>query len=236
LGLRWGSRGALVAAACGVAVLSGCTTTIALKPPSGYLDFGYRGGEGREVRVVTPFEDERVRGKCPGDVKPDGDVRSKSVLPSAEEQLRCSDEPPGWFAERLIKALHGAGYTVIGIDEPGKGDVLEIRGALRSLTVESMAMMQSAIFEADVSLELRVSTTSGLVARRGFFVKASISKYGGGMGTLQDVLDESSTRAVRDMTAAIVSLTNRYPAMPLVPIASAEEAPPPVETATEASP
>jgi len=127
---------------------------------------------------------------------------------------------------RLI-GHYGARVIVRGNDLEGfnTGVVFEPR-LLRDSDAASMA----------VSLELRVSTTSGLVARRGFFVKASISKYGGGMGTLQDVLDESSTRAVRDMTAAIVSLTNRYPAMPLVPIASAEEAPPPVETATEASP
>ena len=118
----------LAANVFGVA-LSGCQTTIALQPPRGYLDFGYRGGEGREVRVVSPFEDARTRGECPGDVEPSGHVvKSEAMIPGAEEQLRCSQEPPVWFAERLTTALRGAGYTVLGANEPGKGDVLELHG------------------------------------------------------------------------------------------------------------
>ena len=203
----------LAASVFGVAPLSGCTTTIALQPPHGYLDFGYRGGEGRVVRVLT-FDDLRTRGECPGDVTPRGStVKGGSMIPSPEEQLRCSPDPPKWFADRLAAALQGAGYTVVGEDKPGVGDVLEVRGSLRSVTVEQLTMFQTVIFEADVSLELHASTPSGLSASRGFFVKASVSKMGGGMGTLQEMLDESSTRAVRDMTAAILSLTNRYPAV-----------------------
>jgi hypothetical protein len=238
----------LAAGVFGVAPLSGCTTIIALQPPRGFLDFGYRGGEGREVRVM-PFEDVRMRGECPGDVTPSGHVvKAEAMIPSEEEQLRCSQDPPRWFAERLATALRGAGYTVLAPNEPGRGDVLDVHGALRRLNVEVVGTSGTGIYEADVSLELYVSSISGLGARRGFFVTSSLSALWrttfSKVGTLQERLDECSIRAVRDMTAAILSLTNRYPAMPIAslgstPAASAVAESPPLpagESANGATP
>jgi hypothetical protein len=140
-----------------------------------------------------------------------GPCQKTKRLQSAHDQLACSDEPPEWFAKRLSTALRGAGLTVLEGDAPAPGDVLQIQGTLHQLDAESISLMYSALFESDVHIQLEVSSEAGLTASRGFHVKASRSKMGGGMGTLQTVLDESSTRIVRDMTAAILSLLNRYP-------------------------
>jgi hypothetical protein len=188
--------------------LAGCApTTFTLQAPSDPLDFGWRGGEGRQVRVAMPFADERPPVACPS---ADASKWKRRTQPP-RERLRCSDEPLHWFPERLETALREAGYTVV--DASAGGEILEIHGTLRTLEIESVSLMNSAIFEADVGVELHVTSPTGLDARRRFYVKAQRSKLVAGAGTLQAMLDESAGRAVRDMTAAIVSLTNRYPAV-----------------------
>jgi hypothetical protein len=219
-------RIAFASAAAGfllVAGLSGCATDYALHEPAGPLDFGYRGGEGRKVRVATPFADERKGGPCPlpGSTPPPG---WKQKTPrTARERLHCSADPPRWLAEKLATALAAAGYTVVGEARTEDEEVLEIQGALRTLDVEAISLMQTVLFEADVGIHLRLVSPSGLEATRSFYVKSARSKLGGGQGTLQQVLDEAGTRAVRDMSAATLSLTNRFPTVGAAP--AAEPAP-----------
>ena len=204
--------------------LTGCATEYALREPTGPLDFGYRGGEGRKVRITTPFADERSGKPCPipGTTPPPG-WKQKSPR-TARDRLQCSADPPRWLAEKLATALAAAGYTVVGETRIEGEEVLEIQGALRTLDVEAISLMQTVLFEADVGIHLRLVSPSGLEATRSFYVKAARSKLGGGQGTLQQVLDEAATRAVRDMSAATLSLTNRFPTVGAAPSA-AEPAP-----------
>jgi hypothetical protein len=181
--------------------LAACTTPLALSPAAGPPDFGYRGGEGRRVFVVTPFADERPPQPCDP-----VDPAELARWPTPREQLRCSDDPLRWFAERLAAALGAAGYTVVGEAPADREEILEIRGALRALEVEAVTKVASGLYEADVGIELHVTSPSGLNARRRFYVKDAHAA-----GTRQDALDSSARRAVRDMTAAFLTLTNRYP-------------------------
>jgi hypothetical protein len=207
-----------------LAGLAGCATEYALHEPTGPLDFGYRGGEGRKVRVATPFADERSGKPCPsaGSTPPPG-WKEKSPR-TARDRLQCSADPPRWLAEKLATALEAAGYTVVGETRVAGEEVLEIQGTLRTLDVEAISLMQTVLFEADVGIHLRLVSPSGLEATRSFYVKAARSKLAGGQGTLQEVLDEAATRALRDMSAATLSLTNRFPAVGAAPRA-AEPAP-----------
>lgn len=208
----------LAATVLGVAPLSGCSHL----PPAEFYD--YRGGEGRVVRVVSPFEDMRARWTAIGDSPRIGDSPSY---------------PPEQFAERLAKELQRAGYTVLGADDPGSGDVLEVRGTLRSLLFE-LFMNHRWVFEADVWIELHASTPSGLSAGRSFYVKESASPtwclnwFCDSMR--QELIDRSAARAVREMTAAVLSLTNRYPAAPIAPVAAPATAATDTPEASEADP
>jgi hypothetical protein len=194
---------------------TGCHGKLTLGPPQGYADFGFHGGEGRQVRVL-PFDDQRVRGECELLVQRAARRdRSKPqpATPRAGLDVLCSDDPPHWFQERLAAGLRSASFEVLRDGDAGADHVLEVRGALMRLDVEHFPMMQSDIFESDVQIVLTVSSASGLRASRSFFVKASRSKIIGGRGTMQQILDEATMRSVRDMTAAVLSLVNRYPAL-----------------------
>lgn len=187
--------------------LAGCAQTIALQPPSEPLDFGYRGGDGRRVRVASPFADERPRQGCAFMELPGRRERR----PPPKEALKCSEDPLRWFADQLAAALRTAGYTVVDARVEDGDEILEIRGALQTLDARSVSAMNAGRFEADVGAELRVSSPSGLDARRRFYAKVSRPRLFGGAATSQQVLDEAAARTLRDMTAAILSLTNRYP-------------------------
>jgi hypothetical protein len=214
------------------AALVGCTTHPVLQAPSPYGDYGYRGGDGRVVRVL-PFEDERTKPEDCAELEtppksptqgPNQPAAGAKQQPKAatgpgrfppHQALGCSEDPPRWFAERLTTALQEAGFA-LAEDGALPPDALEIGGSLVRLEVE-VAGSGGGIAIADSWLRLRVRDARGLSAHRSFYSQArspgATAQFGASAKPLAQIaLDASGRRAVRDMLAAVLSLSNRYPA------------------------
>jgi hypothetical protein len=191
--------------------LLGCLGPPALRPPAALRDYGFHGGDGREVRVLA-FED----GRSPPDscTKPAGprlqpvpgskamEVR-ESGQPAgapARRPLICRSDAPRWFDRRLALALKNAGFRIVG-QGPLTRDALEVQGTLQRLEIEFLG--QSVIADSWVRLDVRDGR--GLSAHRSFYAQERTPDW-------QGALDKSAQRAVRDMLAAVLSLSNRYPA------------------------
>ncbi len=198
---------------------SGCAEPIRLSSPPGFVNVGFKGGEGHLVRIVSPFIDDRPIESCSrGPESLEGPKRTYS---GAYHQLACSSLPPEWIADRFSQGLVAAGFSVIderAIDRLSESDqrrVFTIEGEVKMVAVESMAKMQSVLAESDIQVVLHISQKSGLRATRSFHVKSQESALGTTTKTLQDVLNKVSDRAVVEMTAAVLSLVNRYPTAPV---------------------
>ncbi len=193
-------------------LLASCSGTTGLVAPSGPPVFDFQGGDGRLVRVAAPFADHRPPPDCaPPPPRTHGPGRRRTRKPPIRNQLGCSEAPLFWMAHRLGEGLEHAGFTVVDPQATAAGEIVEISGSFRSLELEGAPQMALVFFESDVQIDLLVETPSGLRARRTFFVKSSRSRLGGATATYQSVLQDATDRAVRDMTAAVISLLNRYP-------------------------
>ena len=215
-----------------VVPLLGCTTHPVLQPPLDYGDYGLRGGDGRVVRVL-PFEDGRTPPEDCAELQAEPkspQAGPKQAAPGAKQQpvatrgpgrippheaLGCSSEPPGWFSERLALALEDAGFQLIGDGSLPPG-ALEIRGTLLRLEVEVFGS-GGGVAIADSWIRLHVRDERGLAASRSFYAQSRSSVPAASLGPpaaprAQVALNGSSQRAVRDMLAAVLSLSNRYPA------------------------
>ena len=212
---RFASR-ARLAATCALLMSSvACGEALRLTMPSGYRSIGFTGGDGRPIEVVTPFEDGRQKPTCS---KGPEDLAAKdSVYSSLHDRLGCSASPLEWIGERLAQGLESAGFDVLThaerttLDPEKEEDVITVEGRMDMLEVEVLPQMQSVFAEVDLQVELFVSARSGLRASRRFHVKSQDAGLAVGTETHQRVFDEMADRAVRDMTAAILSLLNRFP-------------------------
>ena len=195
--------------------LAGCSKTLRLEEPAGAVQIGFDGGERRALAIVTPFADGRVPPTCSkGKLGSDGELGDYA---SFHKQLGCSSLPPEWVARRLVKGLEAAEFVVLGssaerdVAPDARSRVATVRGRLDLLEIEGMARMQSVLTEADLQAELFVTTPSGLSASRRFHVKAQQVGMTSGGDRSQETLNQLIDRAVREMTAGVVSLLNRYP-------------------------
>jgi len=198
-----------------VVLLAGCARPIRLNEPVGVVQVGFDGGNGRLVSVMTPFADGRTPPSCEADKLGTGDRLAD--YSSLHKQLGCSPLPAAWVARRFMKGLEAADFVLVapgpddGIPPEQLARATTVRGRLDRIEVEAMAQMQSVLTEADLQVEIVVATPSGLSASRRFHVKAQEVGLSSGPGRQQETLDRLIDRAVREMTAGVVSLLNRYP-------------------------
>jgi hypothetical protein len=205
-----------LAAACLLLMSSvACGEALRLGMPSGYLSIGFTGGDGRPIEVISPFEDGRQKPTC--SKGPEDLEAEDAVYTSLHNRLGCSSSPLEWIAERLAQGLESAGFDVLthaersALDPEEDEDVITVEGRMDMLEVEVLPQMQTVFAEADLQVEIFVSAHSGLRASRRFHVKSQDAGLAVGTETHQRVFDEMADRAVRDMTAAILSLLNRFP-------------------------
>jgi hypothetical protein len=88
---------------------------------------------------------------------------------------------------------------------------VEIQGTLRRIFVEPMIGFITVSGDAEMHVELRATSKSGLAATRSFYVRTSRSSAFGTMDIYQGAFDQATAQLVRDMAAAILALMNRYP-------------------------
>ena len=198
---RSGALGALLT----VALSSACAfTTERLTLPTQGLAQPLSGGRGRQVIVVAPFADERqIRDRC-------GMKKNGYNMDTADAV--CQSDPNVWIATLLARELKTAGFTVVDEKEVHRPGALRVQGALLKIFVEPIIGAWSGSLEADVSIRLDVTTETGLVATRTFFVKG----WKGGQQIIQNAayhqaLDRASQALLDEMVRAILELADRYP-------------------------
>ena len=179
-------------------------------PPSSTLG----GGDGRELRLSVPFAETRTRDGCPEPGKhpavppPDSDRwQSGGAIPA----VACADTPAQSLGEQLSGALSAAGFRTAA-PGPLDEDAFDVQGTLLSVEADAYRSNNEVVtVVVDVWIDLHVSTPSGLSAHRSFFVQTVRGGRRDSLSVAYVALDDSLRRAVRDMTAALLSLSNRYP-------------------------
>lgn len=197
----------LLATFCAAAamVASGCAfTEIPLTLPANALRTPVEGGNGRQVIVVVPFQDERrIKHRC-------GMQKNGYNMDTAD--AKCLSDPNEWIARVLANALRSAGFDVRKESEDHKPSALRVSGSTLKVFVEPVIGAWSGSLEADLSMRLSVTTETGLEAKRTFFVKG----WKGGVlaSTMQpyhDALDRAAQAIVEEMVRAIVDLADSDP-------------------------
>lgn len=184
---------------------SGCAfTNIQLTLPTKQLERPIPGGEGRQIIVVLPFADEReIRDRC-------GMQKNGYNMDTADAV--CMDDPNLWIAHLLREELRRSGFTVLTPGDDHRASALRLDGSLLKIFVEPVIGFWSGSLEADLSVKLRASSETGLVAERTFFVKGW--KGGTMVSTTQPYLT-ALHRATQELTAelvnAILELMEQYP-------------------------
>ncbi len=187
-----------------LSLLSACAfTDVRIEPPPSETFTHLTGGDGREIVVVKPFNDERqIRNRC-GMQKNSYNMDTAAAL--------CSAQPTVWLADLLAAELKEAGF-VVKTDRAGtKPNAVVIQGSLFKFFVEPVIGFASGTLETDIYIKLVATSPNGLNAERSFFVKGSYSALTGMASNFQASVDEASRKIVKDMVSAILTLMNRYP-------------------------
>lgn len=185
-----------------------CGGRTIMQQPQVDVRVGFQGGEGTRVHLVSPIVDQRPSPKC--SKGPEDLTGSKRVYLRAGTQLACSPLPVEWMETFLARGLESAGFELVGEDSASDPEVLQIRATVLMLEVEAMSQMQSVLAESDVHVRLDVTSGAGLDASRDFHVKSQSAGMSASGGTFQQVFGTAIARSVREMTAALVSLKNRF--------------------------
>jgi hypothetical protein len=90
---------------------------------------------------------------------------------------------------------------------------VHVHGEVQQFFVEPVLGFFTFSPEADVAVRLVVSTSSGLLAERRFYFKASHEALVGTEDKFQSASDAVTRDTVQGMVDAIVTLLNRYPAL-----------------------
>ncbi len=185
--------------ACGCAF-----TPIPLTLPTRGLEETVAGGQGRQVVIAQPFADERqIHDRC-GMQKNGYNVDTADAV--------CQSPPDAWIAKLLADELRASGFTVLDPSDPSRPSALHVDGTLLQLFVEPVLGAWTGSLEADLSVKLRATTSTGLEAERTFFVKGW--KGGQLASTMQPyhtALDRATQAILDEMVRAILELMDRYP-------------------------
>lgn len=150
---------------------------------------GLGGGEDRRVRLLP------VR---------DGRPPAQRCARASDADAPCSPEATTWLTELLERQMVLAGLRVeVGGDgEPGE---LVLRPALLRLKAGPAL--------ADLHLEVRATSASGLEARRSFFARGT--GYGEREGRVppQVPIDSAAKQLSRSFVAGVLSLLNAHPGL-----------------------
>lgn len=187
-------------------------------PPAAQLEAQGRGGpgRGREVIVHAPFADARYElTRC-------GMQKNGYNMDTAD--VKCTEAPGRWVADALAVELLRAGYKPLRADAVPGPTTIVVSGTVHQLFLEPKHDFFTLTVEGDVSARLVVSTASGLLAERGFYVKGTETGIASTEAAFQASSDQATRRIARSMVAALTQLLERYPGLG-APSASAPGSP-----------
>lgn len=159
-------------------------------------------GRGREIIILAPFADARVRKRC-------GMQKNGYNMDTAD--VECTEVPGRWLADALAIELTRAGYKPLRSDAvPGPTTVV-VRGTVHQLFLEPKHDFFTLTVEGDMSARLVVTSASGLVAERGFYVKGTETSLASTEDTFQAAADDATHLIARSMVSSLTELLDRYP-------------------------
>ncbi len=160
-------------------------------------------GRGREILVDIPFpEGRRKLGRC-------GTKKNGYGMESAD--ITCSEAPGSWLGHTIAAGLVRAGFRVLTPSStPGPSTVI-VRGPVSQFFVEQNMAMFDPAFEADIGLTLVLTSQSGLIATRRFYVKGEKSASYQTEEEAQAAADAATNEMVRVTVTAIGALLDQYP-------------------------
>jgi hypothetical protein len=184
-------------------VWAGCASTVTVVLAHDGRS-GLSGGEGRKLILVTPFDDARPRGGSCG-------VQA-GAFGADGPNILCDRDPAPFVASAFAAELERAGFAVAQVDRiAATPDAPVIRGSLDQLYLQTTGGFSHFVMEADLHVRLELEAPGGLRAKRSFFAKGNRGVGGTAGAAAQESTNDAVDRVVRNMTAAVLSLTNQYP-------------------------
>jgi len=193
-----------LAAALSVALasLSGCAfSDVTIEPPRASPPIRSL-GRGREIALVTAFDDRRPQ--------PERCGMQKNGYNMDTADVNCTLPPPKWLSDALARGLQNAGFVVTAAPSPSP-TAARVEGDVLQFFVEPKLGFFTFTPEADIAVRLKVSTPSGLRAERVFYFKSEEVSFVGLEYNFQAAADVSTSQAVIGMVQAIAGLLDRYP-------------------------
>jgi hypothetical protein len=189
-------------------LLSACAfSEVPIRLPTADVQTGLSGGDGRQIVLAAPFEDQRQeKTRC-------GTQKNTYNMETADAS--CDIQPSEWIAKLLASELRAAGFTVLTPDEASKPSAVKLQGTVLTLFVEPVIGFTTVSLETDVNVKLIASSETGLLAERTFFVKGLASGLAATAGNFQTSVDDATQKIAKDIVAAVISLMNRYPQLGL---------------------
>lgn len=178
-------------------------TNVTIAPPPQEASVGHLSSRSeRTLNLVVPLEDGRVSPHRCGIKKNTWNMHTATVF--------CSQQPNQWLGDLLAAKLRESGFNVLVRASPDPG-TMTIEGKLLQFFVEPKMGAFTVSTEADIHIRLVVTSASGLVATRDFFVKGEKTSLGAFDGDFQAASDDAARHIVQRMTEAIVELLDRAP-------------------------
>ncbi len=159
-------------------------------------------GKNREVIVVAPFGDGRLDPRC---------GMQKNGYGSDTANVNCEIAPGRWLADAFAAELQNAGFKVLRADAAPGPDTIVVRGVVFKMFMEPVDSFFSRSVEADFGVKLEVSTASGLLADRSFYVKGEDESIASTEGVFQSAADSATRKISGRMALAFIELVDHYP-------------------------
>lgn len=201
-------------------VVSGCAfTDVSIHRTSGPIVRPSTVGQHRSVLIVAPFTNQRPQPRRCGMKKNGFGMDTADVL--------CEWEP-----EQSIAILLSSSLQACGVDLRPRSptdDTVQIRGEVLEYFIEPVSRVFYVNIEADIHVRLTLTSWSGLIAERDFYVKGEEPSAFEPAQDYQSSNDSATRTIVLAMTKAIIQLFNQYPQLgrPVSPLPSPPSPPSP---------
>ncbi len=190
----------------GLVLLSGtgCAfVNLTVHPPNLSEASSRQANAGPPIAVVVPFADERP--------DPSRCGLQKNGYNMATATVYCSVKPAEFLAQHLAAELRSRGFTVHTDANASDSAALRIEGKLLQFFVEPQIGFVTVNPEADIHVKLVVTSPSGLVAERSFYVKEEEVALAALEPSFQAASDKATRKISSDMARAVKALFERYP-------------------------
>lgn len=183
----------------------GCAfSSIEVGPPSRPVPVvASKHAEQREIVIEGPFTDTRGIAALRCGVKKNG-LGIESI------DVHCSDLPGLWLADLLSEGAVRAGFKVLARGTAPGPNTLVVRGSIDQFFVAPEIGGTNVSTEMEIGVKLTVTSPSGLVAERHFFVKGRSPAPVATDANFQAAADDASDQFVRAAVTALDALIERH--------------------------